>query len=434
MAGETLTNIDKILKDNYQDVVREQVSTFSPIQEYVEKATDVQWEGRAAIEAVIMSLNEGSGVSISEGGSLPTAGNFDPQNFTIPMRYDYGQIQLTKQAIDSAKTSKGAFKNVFKTSMETMVRNLKREQARKIFGSGKGILALVNGDPGTGTTITVDAPGNVAGATGGARYIRKGMIIAFLDPAALTSTDSVRCVRTVDTVAADGASFTITSAADAGIADNDYIVRCPTTAITTVGGTSYNVEPMGILGLIDDGTYNGTLMGLSRTTYPQLNSRVQSSVGVLSLDAIQTNFDVAEQLGDDQIDVMACEHSTRRAYLALLEADRRYTGESLTSPDGGTKAVNGRQKQWITFGGKPMVTDRNCAYGMIFGISKTDLKVYVQNEGEWDDTTGAILKQVSGQDTFYAFYRMWKNYHHSRPNNCFRMDGITATAVYAASY
>ena len=432
MAGETLTNIDKILKDNYQDVVREQVSTFSPLQEYIDKATDVQWEGRAAIEAAIMSLNEGSGVSIGEGGSLPTAGNFDPQNFTIPMRYDYGQIQLTKQAIDSAKTSKGAFKNVFKTSMETMVKNLKREQARKLFGAGKGILGLVNGDPSTGTTITVDAPGNVAGATGGARYIRKGMIVAFLNPSALTSTDSVRCVRTVSSVGADGTTFVIDSAADASIADNDYIVRCPTTSITTVGGTSYGIEPMGILGLVDDGTYLDTLMGLSRTTYPQLKSRVQSSVGSLSLDAIQTNFDVSEQLGDDQIDVLVCEHATRRAYLALLEADRRYSGEDLMSPDGGTKAVN--RKQWITFGGKPMVTDRNCPYGTLFGISKADLRVYVQNEGEWDDTTGAILKQVSGQDTFYAFYRMWKNYHHSRPNNCFRMDGITTSSVYAASY
>ena len=423
MAGETLTNIDKILKDNYQDVVREQVSTFSPLQEYIDKATDIQWEGRAAIEAAIMSFNEGSGVSIGEGGSLPTAGNFDPQNFTIPMRYDYGMIQLTKQAIDSAKTSKGAFKNVFKTSMETMVKNMKRESQRKLFGSGTGIMALVNGTIND-TTITIDSPGNVAGSTGGARYIRKGMILAFHDGSTL------RGVRTVSSVSSDGTQIVVDSAVS--VTDNDFITRAPTTSVATVGTTSYNVEPMGILGLIDNGTYVTTLNGLSRTTYPQLKSRVQSNVGPLSLDALQTNFDVAEQLGDASIDVMVCEHSVRRAYLALLVSDRRYTGEELMKPDGGTQAVN--RKSWITFGAKPMLTDRSCPYGTMFGIDKTDMRVYVQNEGEWDDTTGAILKQVSGQDTFYAFYRSWKNYHNSRPNNCFRMDGILSSDVYVASY
>lgn len=421
--AETLSNIDKILKDNYQDVVREQISVFSPLQEYIEKATDIQWEGRQAVEAAIMSYNEGSGVAIAEGGSLPTAGNFDPQNFLIPMKFIYGQIQLTKQAIDSAKTSKGAFKNVFKTSMETMVKNMKREQARMLASSGTGILAYVNGGS-SGTTVTCDTPGGVAGSTGGSRYIRKGMILAFHDGATL------RGVRTVTAVASTGLTFTIDSAL--AITDNDYITRCPTTSIAAVSGTSYNAEPMGILGLIDDGTYVGTLNGLSRTTYPQLKSRVQSNVGALSLDAIQANFDVAEQLGDANIDVLVCEHAVRRAYLALLEADRRYSGESLTSPDGGTKAVN--RKQWVTFGGKPMVTDRNMPYGVLFGIDKTDLRAYVQNEGEWDDTTGAVLKQVSGQDSFYAFYRVWKNYHDSRPNNCFRMDGITVNNIFVNSY
>lgn len=421
--GETLSNIDKILKDNYQDVVREQISVFSPLQEYIEKATDIQWEGRQAVEAAIMNYNEGSGVAIGEGGSLPTAGNFDPQNFLIPMRFVYGQIQLTKQAIDSSKTSKGAFKNVFKTSMETMVKNLKREMARMLFGAGTGVLALVNG-ASAGTTVTVDSPGGVAGATGGTRYIRKGMILAVHDGT------NFRGVRTVTAVASTGLTFTIDSALS--VTDNDFITRCPTTSIAAVAGTSYNAEPMGILGLIDDGTYVGTLNNLSRTTYPQLKSRVQSSVGALSLDAIQANFDVAEQMGDANIDVLVCEHAVRRAYLALLESDRRYTGEALTSPDGGTKAVT--RKQWVTFGGKPMVTDKHSPYGTLFGVDKTDLRTYVQNEGEWDDTTGAVLKQVSGQDAFYAFYRIWKNYHDSRPNNCFRMDGITANNIFVNSF
>ena len=428
--GETLTNLDGILKDVYQNVVTEQVSTFSPVAEKFEEVTEFEFDGRVAREAAIMSFNEGVG-AVAEGGTLPTAGNFDPEQFQISMKYVYGTFQMTKQMMESAKNSKGAFKNAMSYSMDSLVRNLKRERARMMWGAGLGILSLVNGTA-TDTTLVVDAPGNVTGATGGARYIRKGMLLGEVDPSNVLSTDAIVNYGAVSAVAAAGTSVTIPSATHT---NNRYVVRVSTTGGTTVAATSYGKEPVGLPGLIDDTTYLTIISGLSRDTYPQLKSRVQSSVGALSLDAIQLNFDIADQVGDAEIDTLACHHAVRRAYLALLEADRRYTAGDLKKPDGGTVAAKKRSsKAYVTFGDVPMVEDKYAPYDMLFGIDSRYMKKYVQIKGEWANESGAILRQVTGTDVWSAFYRIFENYHCSRPNTCFRMDGITTGKVYVAGF
>ena len=428
--GETLTNLDGILKDVYQNVVTEQVSTFSPVAEKFEEVTEFEFDGRVAREAAIMSFNEGVG-AVAEGGTLPTAGNFDPEQFQISMKYVYGTFQMTKQMMESAKNSKGAFKNAMSYSMDSLVRNLKRERARMMWGAGLGILSLVNGTA-TDTTLVVDAPGNVTGATGGARYIRKGMLLGEVDPSNVLSTDAIVNYGAVSAVAAAGTSVTIPSATHT---NNRYVVRVSTTGGTTVAATSYGKEPVGLPGLIDDTTYLTIISGLSRETYPQLKSRVQSSVGALSLDAIQLNFDIADQVGDAEIDTLACHHAVRRAYLALLEADRRYTAGDLKKPDGGTVAAKKRSsKAYVTFGDVPMVEDKYAPYDMLFGIDSRYMKKYVQIKGEWANESGAILRQVTGTDVWSAFYRIFENYHCSRPNTCFRMDGITTGKVYVAGF
>lgn len=420
--GNTLTTIDGILKDHYTDVVREQTALADPIHDKFEKQDDVQWDGRQAIEVAVMSLNEGIG-AIGEDANLPTAGEFNPQQFKIPMKYVYAVFRMTKQAMESASSSRGAFKNAMRFEMESMIRNLKRERARMIWGYGEGRLALVNGAVSASTTVNVDAPGGVAGATGGARFLRKGMILA-ID----SGTD---VAATISAVAAAGTSITTTAAISCD--DNSVIYRLSTSGgIANTGEWSKSNEPMGLLGLVDDTTYLTTLHNLSRATYPQLKSRVEASVGALTLDVIQKNFDIANQLGEGNIQYLACHPSVRRAYLALLEADRRYSGSDLQSPDGGTKAV--KRGQYITFGGVPMVESRNAPYDMLFGIDPSDMKRYVQIDGEWADEDGAVLSRESGKDSWTAFYRIFENYHCSRPNTCFRMEGITTSKVYVASY
>jgi len=52
---------------------------------------------------------------------------------------------------------------------------------------------------------------------------------------------------------------------------------------------------------------------------------------------------------------------------------------------------------------------------------------YVHVKGEWADEDGAILRNVANYDKWEAFYRIFDELHTDRPNECFRLDGITAT-------
>jgi hypothetical protein len=155
-------------------------------------------------------------------------------------------------------------------------------------------------------------------------------------------------------------------------------------------------------------------------------SFVLSSVGALSLDAMQRAFDAAETKGQGNVTEMWCEHSVRRAYLQLLEADRRYTSEKLMAPDGGTKAVKGSD---VTFGGVPFRTERDFPYGYIVGVDNSVLQRYVNVRGEWEDEDGNVLFRSQNTHDFTALWYMKDNFSIDRPNTCFRMDGITITAL-----
>ena len=153
-----------------------------------------------------------------------------------------------------------------------------------------------------------------------------------------------------------------------------------------------------------------------------------SSVGPLSADVLQRGLDVADQLGEAQIKHFIAHHSVRRAYLTMVDADRRYIGSDLLSPDAGTKAAKMGD---VTFGGIPWQVDKDAPYGMLFGFDPTTATRWVEVEGEWADDDGTILLRLTNADAYEARYRIFENYSLDRPASCVRWDGITSNVVVA---
>jgi hypothetical protein len=209
-------------------------------------------------------------------------------------------------------------------------------------------------------------------------------------------------------------------------ADNDYLVRAASLSTTAITDTDWQQPVMGLFGLVDDSTFVQNLHGVNRVTYPVFRSFVLPAVGPLSLDAMQRAFDAAMTKGQGEVSQMWCEHSVRRAYLQLLEADRRYVSENLRKPDGGTAAVKDTD---ITFGGVPFKTERDFPYGYIVGVDESVLQRYVNVRGEWEDEDGNVLFRSQNTHDFTALWYMKDNFSIDRPNTCFRMDGINITAL-----
>lgn len=420
---------DAALKEVYEKTIIPLLNSRTRTRNMFKKETG-SWEGRKVRYPLNVRRNQGV-MFTTENGTLPAAGNQQYVETQIPMRYVHGRIQLSIQVIKHSRTNKGAFKRAMDQEMQGLIRDLGNDLNRSMFGAGLGTLALINEATPTGdTTLIVDSPGGVAGATHGNRFLNPGMYIGFINPAggALRGSGSSPA-RQVTAVSTDGLNATLDSAPPAGTADNDLIVRIagPTSTLV-VTDSAYNQEFNGLLALVDDGTYVTTLNNVSRTTYPIFKSTVISSVGPLSADVLQRGIDVADQLGEGNMSALICHHSVRRSYLTMMDVDRRYAGGDLSSPDAGTKAAKLKD---ITFGSIPWQVDKDAPYGTLFGVDFSTATRWVEVEGEWADDDGTILLRLSNQDAYEARYRIFENYSLDRPASCVRWDGITANVVVA---
>jgi hypothetical protein len=428
-VGSDLTSWDPLFKEDYTNTrIMNTLNDENQIQDFM--TTDVSsegWQGRRKIVPVKVGRNHSTG-SIGSRGALPQAGRSAYVDFQIPMRDVYGRVGFEEWVIKQSRNKKGAYAEVIDQEMTGMVEDLAFR--RNVMGwlAGTGILALVNGTHTTATTLELKAPGNVTGTSMANRYLQgdatSGMLLAILD----SSTQAIKGTATITACNTDGTDVTLDTAITA--ADGDYVVIAQTPT-----QNSYNKEPEGILAGIDDGTYVATYHGVSRTTYPIMKSYVLTSVGPLSLDAMQQPIDVVNIKVGKGVKVLGMEHAVRRAYVNLLEGDRRYTGADLSRPDGGTAAAkkpSGRRS--ITFGDIPFLVDRDAPYGMIFGIDPDSWVRYSETDGEWADDEGSILKWVTGYDEYTAFYRIFENYHCHFPARNFRMEGITVNQIAARSF
>jgi hypothetical protein len=426
MAGTDTATFDEVLKVVYGPGIAELIQTKTRALNMFAEGDSSQWGGKYVEYPVNVKRSEGAGYA-SEGGLLPSAGREVYADMRIPCRFQYGRITLTAQVMKQSQGGKNAFAPAMEREMAGVVKTMAADRGRAILHDGREILALVNGGA-TSATQTLDSPGGVAGSVNGTRFVRPGMIVGCINPA----TQDVRAstVATVVSTTANGNQIAIDSSKT--WTDNDYVVRFTTTGATSVTDTSYGKGVMGLLGLIDDGTYVATLHNINRTTFPMFASKVISSVGPLSADVFQRGIDVADEIGDGEVSDLIMHHSVRRAYLALMEADRRYTSGDLSKPDAGTVAAKRNQ---LAFGGIPITEDKYAPYGIIFGADRSGFKRWSLVNGEWADEDGSVLCRVgtgpSAADQFEAFYRIWDNFSNDYPNRSFRLDGVTATVVVA---
>jgi hypothetical protein len=419
--AQTLSSWDAVLKEFYEPMTVSQIENKTRILKSFGEADAPTVDGRRVVYPLHIGRNTGVMSSV-EGATLPTAGRQNYVDVHIPLRKTVGRINITKDVIDASRSNRGSFKRAMSTEMDGLVRDVSDYRNEMICNYGSGIVAKISGAAGaSATTLTVKDPGGFTGTTNPNRFVQPSQLLAVVRSGAVIG------VLTVESVTESGSYNSIVVASNTlTTADGDILVRAAATNSTSVTDTDYQNPVMGLFGLIDNGTYVRNLHGVDRVTYPVFKSYVASSVGALSLDAMQQAFDAAELKGQGNISEMWCEHSVRRAYLQLLEADRRYVSEKLMRPDGGTAAVKGGD---ITFGGVPFKTERDFPYGIILGVDTDTLQRYVNVRGQWEDEDGNVLFRSANTHDFTALWYMRDNFMCERPNSSFRMDGVNITAL-----
>ena len=373
MAGSTLSTFDAILKTQYLGAIREQLNNTCALYSRLEKNED-SVVGKNFTIPLHYGRNEGVGAR-GEGGALPTAGNQSYKECIVPMKYQYGRIQITGPTIKAARSNEGAFLRAVDSEMRGLEKDMKSSMNRQAFGDGSGVLATCAS--ASTVNITVDSTAK----------LRVGMPIDIL----VTTTGAT----TAGVVATSVSSITSTTV---------FVVATAPATPASIDGTysvyvagSRNKEMMGLGGIV---SATSTLQGLDVATYPWWVAAVQANGGTkraISDSIIQTAIDALGSNSNGTCTAMYMPKGVRRAYVALLKADHQIVNS--LDLKGGFKAISyvgGDQ------GEIPIIADKDAPANKIFCVDENELQVYRLADFDWMQEDGAILSRVSGVDAYEA--------------------------------
>jgi len=394
--AQNLSNFDAALKIDYLPVIREQLNNSSILLNKVQRnerdVTGKEWRMTA-------HYARNSGVGAGSETALPTAGNQAYLNPYDTVAYNRARIQVSGPVMKASRNDKGAIIRALDSEIQGAVRDAKKEVNYQLHNDGTSRRCLVNGDPGTGTTLTVDAPGT--------NYLYDGMIVDIIADDTGVATDTDVTISTVDSATA----CTVSAALDTGIADNDWVIRADShdgAGITP----SDSYEMMGIKGIVDDATYVTTLHNVSRSSYAWwkcstfTNDDNSGTNRDLTLDLIQEAISAVEKNGDN-VNLIISGVDLRDAYASLLVADKRFV--NTLDLDGGFKALE--------YSGIPWVADTDCQPNTIFFLNTDRLFLMQMSDWDWMDEDGAVLSRVSGSDAYEAALFWYSDLATDRPRS-----------------
>lgn len=428
-AGADRQALDSVLKDVFKEGVAEGINNKNPMRDAITTVnlSKEEFKGREIVVAAHTSGNV-SPMFVGEDSLFAEAGNQGYTRAFVDQKKLMARLRMTWEVMNDTTSSEGAFVSARKSEMQYLIDDIARRDEFALNSEGRGVLALVDESP-SGAVLDVDAPGGITNDNFGNRFISKGMYIGAVNPAngALRAT-----IHKVLDVANAGNTITVDSATHTGWAENDYIVQAASLAVTDVLDTSYEQAWWGLMALVDDGTYRANYFGVDRSIVPMYSSYVTASTGAISTDLIQRVSDVVNQKLNGAIDLIVCHHSTRRLFIQLTDADRRYTQGNLMKPDAGTVAF---KQGDIPFGDVPVRALRDFPLDVIMflDVKNSKLTEYVSESGKWVDDDGAVLQRAgtgaTARHAFEAWYFCRKQYFMDYPAYNARLDGVTGQSL-----
>lgn len=339
---------------------------------------------------------------VAEDDYLPTPTTPTLAQSNITIKQMSGVVELSGRTLRRVKQGPAAFATWADEALPLCAERIAHHKDRALIGAGTGILYRMSGTPdGTGDAIK-DAYG-IAGLENAVYTVMENDSLRW-SPNANGSSPRTGAVI-VSAIDYAGATVDTTAAIPTSGAANDYVFLGD--ANLAPSGAK---DPMGLEGIVDDGTNVATFQGLSRTTYPKMKGQVFDSTtlsfgGVLSEDLVDYLDSLAWQRGRGKPDVLLASYSGARSYWKSLKADRQFVNP--TGQFTGGKAKDGLK---IILGDR-LLTLRSCRKvpdSRAYLLEKGSLKLFRIGQGRWDDTDGSIWNRVVNstgrKDAFFATF------------------------------
>lgn len=392
MAENTLTTADALMKDVYQPGIRQWFQTIRPIWTRIQKIDDKRkFEGRRFLFCVETADPQGVAAT-SEGDAMPAAGELSLTNMTLAVATYNGVTRATRQLMDQSNSNTGAFSE----AMNKLVKGTRTEMELSLAwdtvrGAGYGDLGRLVSY--SGTTLTFRAQPTYVGLPG-TRRIKKNM---YVDSYTALS-GGTQGANNVKITAVTNSTNTATVAAASGFVAGDYVFR----------HGARGKSPMGLSGIVDDGTILSTIQGVSRTTETLANANVLGNSGTLRAwtpELMDTAWQEAWNNGNGtyptacysptEIQLRAASYirNDRRADMAEMQLDNGFKALSWTTPDGN----------------KPWIVDQFCTPNQVMFVNEADLFHAVLNDIQVNDKDGKTFRFVDRTDALECWWYTDRN-------------------------
>lgn len=154
--------------------------------------------------------------------------------------------------------------------------------------------------------------------------------------------------------------------------------------------------PMGLTGIVDDGSVLSTYGGLSRATYDGLNATVTASGGTISLLKVRT---LANSITDGNVapNMAYTDYTTWAYFEQLLQPFQRNTYTDFQKMKSGTGYQGGVGLVWD---GLTIYRDKKCTTGYFYLLNLDYLKFYGLN---WWEGEAVSLQDKQIEGNIYAY-------------------------------
>lgn len=381
-ASTTMTVVTNILKEVYEDRIRDQlqreVKTLKRIESTSEGITS-QVGGKYVVFPIRTRSNHGIGAR-QENEVLPEPRSQAYARAQVNLAYLYGAASLTGQTMELAQSNFQAFASAMDQELTGLKEILRKDQNRQVYGTSDGVLATVTAD--AANTITVDT----------IQYLEIGMIIDIWAAGFGSSHAVTRMITAINTttlvVTYDGAD------ASGAVVATDVVTRAG----------SQQRETIGLKQIVNN---TGTLYNVDPTVEPVWKSVVAANGGVARAlsEGIMTKMVDDIRVNGGNTTVIFTTLGVRRSYANLLTQQRRYT--NTTEFTGGFKGLAFTTDE----GDIPLVADVDCQAKRMYFLNEKELKFY--REGEWSfmDRDGSPWQRIiTSAGAFDAYQTMMFQY------------------------
>lgn len=382
----TLATIESYLKEVYQGRIREQLNDeIVALKRITRSNSGVTNEtgGKYVTFPIHTRRNSGIG-SRHESEALPTPGQQGHAAARVGLKYAYGGVQLTGQAISLSNTDAKAFAKALDNEVEGLKNDLKKDMNRQVYGSGNGAIGVA-ADANSGATVEVED----------ARLFQIGAVV---DTQTGTTVDNSGLVVASVDIAASTVTFTTTPGT--AIAAGDIIVR-KGSGVSTAG----NREITGLAAIVSD---SGTLYNIDPSTEPEWKATVDDNGGTARAlsESLMINMVDSIRTKGGSTTLILQSLGVRRAYFNLLSQLRQTVNtQEFTGGFSGLAFTTDR-------GEIPVIADVDAPTGKQWFINEDALTYYRDEDWHFIDRDGSMWKQVRDANGDYdAYYARLVEYH-----------------------